>query len=383
MRTITSNNKQKRFFLVAIIFFLLFAIMPQVTLAQYRIISMVDEHGNGNKSVVLAKLKLPSDPKPKSDVLVEWNPRKEYASGTIFQTKKGQWIILKYKTLSIDVAPNTIIEINSSIKGSSVTSLFGRVKAQLKAAASNLGFFRMGNGYVWAHAEGTVFSIESMPDSKRAKFSTEDNSIINILDPYDCDVSGRSEDARALTLYKAKQLDSNGEYVSGDLPPVNYSYGEAVDYMLKRINSKSNSDSYESIQELADDYLVLADIYIEGKEYSKGIEMATNAREIYDEWEPDSQDYYYASLLLADALVESGQLEAGGRLAEELLPVFLEELNFIYDACHGQDVNDDLGWAYDVLGRYYGMIDQDEKADSHDDKADYYDEQGDKYECLD
>lgn len=382
MRTITSNKNKQNPFVVAAIFFLLFAVIPQITFAQYRITGMEDAKGAGVTSVILAKLKEPGKPEL-NDVRVQFNPNLSYASGTVFITSADARIALAYKGQLIVVEPNSSVEVKVFPKGSSVKSWFGKLTAKLKAVKASLGFFKVGNGFVWAHAEGTVFSIESSPNSKSAKFSTQDNSIINILDPYDCNVFGRSEDARNLTLYKAQQLNSNGQYSSGDLPPVDYSYEDAINYMLKRINNKLDSGSYEVIEELADDYIVLAELYIDGENYSKGIEKATSAREIYEEWEPDSQDYYYASLLLADALVESGDLEAGKRLASKLLPVFLDELNYVYDDCHGQDVNDDLGWVYDVLGRYYDKTDQIEKSEFHDEKADYYDEQGDKYECLD
>ena len=83
-------------------------------------------------------------------------------------------------------------------------------------------------------------------------------------------------------------------------------------------------------------------------------------------------------------------------MANELLPVFLEDLDYVYDECDYIDTNTNIFWAYDLMDQYNfkqmeyydGINDLDnanyyrDQSDFFSNKASFYYKESEQFTCY-
>ncbi len=391
MKTIVSYNYPttlKGF----IILFLIFSSASMV--AQFQIVGM-QYNGQFATSANLTILSPKGQP---FNGTVPFDANKQYASGTTFKTSAGTSISILCKGQTQIMAPETSLKLSFVNNGIKAETLTGSVKHVLKDVKSKLSFYKAGNGYTWAHAEGTVFEVQAYNKSKKAKFSTEEGTIAIIEDvpvsiaetaKNQIDRSGKA-DERQLTAPR-KTLNTVGEeYITENIRPIQYAtYEEALDAFDDAIYAKNetlniNNPDWVLVEELADDFTLLGGLYLENGEPDLAIDPLRIAVEYNHLTDPDGILTLESYLYLAEALIQS-QEEAERSEGITITNAIIEALNEALDedieefdyALANQDedlawdiaqelidICEYLGWSHDLLGetqaadQYYDLVDQ-------------------------
>ncbi|MGB3345256.1 MAG: hypothetical protein WBA61_15210 [Aequorivita sp.] len=329
---------------------------------------------------------------------VNADPNKLYNSGTTFKTPANTSISILCKGQKQIMEPNSTLKltlVNNGIKAQTIT---GTVKHILDNVKGNLSFYVAGNGYTWAHAQGTVFDVQAYDKSKKVKFSTEEGTIAIIEDvPVSIDEaaknqinrSGKAKERELSTSQKT--LNSAGqEYISENVQPIEYAtYEEALAAFDDETYSRNeavdpNNPDWALVAELADDFALLGGLYLENGQPEMAIEPLQIAVYYYGLTDPEGFMTLESFLYLSEALIMSddeenrneGENKVGIVLEvlEEVLDEDIKELNYAIatgDDDYAWEISQELvdiceyfGWSYDLLGQteiadqYYDWVDR-------------------------
>jgi hypothetical protein len=329
---------------------------------------------------------------------VPFDPNKQYASGTTFRTTNGTSISVLCKGQTQIVAPNATLKVSLVNNGIKAETLSGSVKHVLKDVKSKLSFYKAGNGYTWAHAEGTVFEVEAYSKSKKARFSTQEGTIaiieevpisINEAAKNQIDRNGKA-DERQLTASR-KTINTVGDtYITENIQPIQYAtYKEAVDAFDDETYAKNehvnlNYPDWTLIEQLADDFMLLGGLYLENGQPDMAIDPLRYSVAYTSATDPGGILILESYLYLSEALILSED-ESNYNEGMSMATTIVESLNEVLDesiidfdyATANQDdelawdiaqeiidICEYLGWSHDLLGetqaadQYYDLVDQ-------------------------
>ncbi len=362
--------------------------------AQFQIVGM-QYNGQNVASVNLTILSPKGEPYAGP---VQYDPNKIYNSGTTFKTSGGTSIAILCKGQTQIMKPNSTLKLSFVNNGIKAETLTGSVQHVLKDVKSKLSFYKAGNGYTWAHAEGTVFEVEAYNKSKKAKFSTQEGTIAIIEDipvtidekaKNQIDRSGKAEE-RHLTSPR-KTLNSAGqEYITNNLQPIEYAtYEEALAAFDDETYGRNEAvnlqyPNWTLIEELAGDFTLLGGLYLENGQPDMAIDPLRIALEYNEMTDPEGILMLESYLYLAEALIQSedevnrneGVMYATEivKALNEVLEEDIEELDYAVEngdedlaweiSYELVDICEYLGWSHDLLGQteaadiYYDLVDQ-------------------------
>lgn len=357
--------------------------------AQFQIVGM---QFNGNFADAVNLTIISPDGTPFTGI-VPYDQSRPYNSGTTFKTPASTSIAILYKGQTQIMDPNSVLKVSIVKNGVVAQTLTGRVKHVLKDVKTKLGFYKAGNGYTWAHAEGTEFYVEAFGKSKKAKFTTEEGTIAIIQEvPITINEAAKNEktrgnrgEGRELTTTKKIYSSAGEEYIAGNVQPVSYrTYEEALRAFEQEINQKEGQGNFY-MEEMADDFTLLGELYLDNGQYDQAIEPLRKAAYYNTEANPEDLMVLESYLYLAEALTYSSNEEdfnEGVNFAQEVIRTLtevvreyteeynyaleLEDYDYAWDLCYELvDINEYLGWSYDLL-------DQFEQADQYYDASDAY-----------
>ncbi|OBX25079.1 hypothetical protein LX77_02174 [Gelidibacter algens] len=357
--------------------------------AQFQIVGM---QFNGNSADAVNLTIIAPNGTPFTGI-VPYDQSKAYNSGTTFKTPASTSIAILYKGQTQVMDPNSVLKVSIVKNGVVAQTLTGRVKHVLKDVKSKLGFYKAGNGYTWAHAEGTEFYVEAFQKSKKAKFTTEEGTIAIMQEvPININEAAKNEktrgnrgEGRELTTTKKIYSSAGEEYIAGNVQPISYrTYEEALQAFEQEINQKEGQGNFY-MEELADDFTLLGELYLDNGQADEAIEPLRKAAYYNSEANPDDLMVLESYLYLAEALIDSSNEEnfnEGVNFAQEMIrpltevldeyteeynyALELEDYDYAWDLCYELvDINEYLGWSYDLL-------DQTSQADQYYQASDAY-----------
>ncbi|QAA82538.1 hypothetical protein EI546_12775 [Aequorivita sp. H23M31] len=347
--------------------------------AQFQIIEMLF---NGERATTVNLTILAPNERPFTGP-VPFDTQKIYNSGTTFKTPEGTSIALLCKGQMQVMRPNSTLKLSFIKNGIKAETLTGVVQHVLKDIKNNLSFYKAGNGYAWAHAEGTIFEVQAFEKSKKAKFTTQEGTI-SIIEEVPVTIAekpkkeiNRSEKAgeRQLTTSK-KTLNSAGDvYITNEVPAIGYeTFKDALNSLDDGIYSRDNNvdlgnPDYALIEELAGNFSLLGGLYLENDQPDMAIDPLRKATDYYELTDPEGFLTLESYLYLAEALILSkdennkteGKMSAKEivRTLEKILYENVDDLGYaVKNGDHDLvwDIKDDLvticdylGWAYDLL----------------------------------
>ncbi len=391
MKTIVFNNPNPRLKLFCSLFAFLFSMAAT---SQFQIVGM-QYNGQNIGSVNLTILSPKGQPFTGA---VPFDANKIYNSGTTFKTPAGTSIAILCKGQTQVMKPNSTLKLSLVNNGIKAETLTGSVQHVLKDVKSKLSFYKAGNGYTWAHAEGTVFEVEAYTKSKKAKFSTQEGTIaiiedipVSIVEPAKNQIerSGKAEE-RNLTTSRKTLNNSGQEYITENIQPIEYAtYEEAlgafdVETYARNETVKVESPNWTLIEELADDFTLLGGLYLENGQPDMAIDPLRIASAYNELTDPEGILTLESYLYLSEALIQSEDevnrnegLAYASSIVEalnEVLEEYIEE--FDYAVANGDEdlaweisyelvnICEYLGWSHDLLGQreaadiYYNLVDQ-------------------------
>lgn len=357
--------------------------------AQFQIVGM---RFNGNFADAVNLTIISPDGKPFTGI-VPYDQNRPYNSGTTFKTPANTSIAILYKGQTQIMDPNSVLKVSIVKNGVVAQTLTGRVKHVLKDVKTKLGFYKAGNGYTWAHAEGTEFYVEAFGKSKKAKFTTEEGTIAIIQEvPINIKEAAKNEktrgnrgEGRELTTTKKIYSSAGEEYIAGNVQAISYrTYEEALRAFEQEINQKEAQGNFY-MEEMADDFTLLGELYLDNGQYDEAIEPLRKAAYYNTEANPEDLMVLESYLYLAEALIYSSneaEFSEGVNFAKEIIKILtevvreyteeysyaleLEDYDYAWDLCYELvDINEYLGWSYDLL-------DQFEQADQYYQASDDY-----------
>jgi len=311
---------------------------------------------------------------------VPFDAYKQYPSGTTFKTPANTAISILYKGQTQIISPNSSLKVSIVNNGVIAQTLTGKVQHVLKDVKQKLGFYKAGNGYTWAHAEGTDFFVEAYDKSKKAKFITLEGTIA-ILEEVPVSITqtatnlethnGKTKE-RELTTTKRIYASAGQDYVTEELEPITYAtYEEALYAFDDEINQlEAQGNAYP--EELADLFTLLGELYLDNGQFDEAIVPLAKSVEYNNQVDPEAIETLEAVLYFCEALINATSDEAhvqGVNLVQEIIGIFTEELKvylseykYAYDIqdydlawelCNDLvDLNEYLGWSHDLLENY-------------------------------
>lgn len=393
MKTIASQKGNSYFYTCRFDLILLLLVTFNVE-AQFQIVGMRYK-GVEAPSVNLTVL-IPKERPFSGSVKADAN--RVYPSGTTFKTPDQTSISIFCKGQKQIMEPNSTLKLTLANNGIKAQTLTGTVKHVLENVKGSLSFYVAGNGYTWAHAQGTVFEVQAFEKSKKVKFSTE-NGTIAIIEEVPVTVneaaksqpkgSGKGKERELSTSQKT--VNTAGQvYISENVQPIEYAtYEEALSAFDTETYSRNetvdpNNPDWALVAELADDFALLGGLYLENGQPEMAIDPLRQAVIYYEETDPEGILTLEAYLYLSEALIFSenegnrneglSYVEIIKKPLQEIWEEDIEELN--YASTNGDDdyaweiaqelveVCEYLGWSYDLLGetetaeQYYNMVDQ-------------------------
>ncbi len=314
---------------------------------------------------------------------VNFDPNKVYNSGTTFKTPDSTSISILCKGQKQIMRPNSTLTLTIENNGITAKIKRGSVQHFLHDVKEKLSFYKAGNGYTWAHAEGTIFEVEAYEKSKKMKFSTQEGTIavieevpIKIIEKTKnpIDSIGKA-DERQLFSSKKTLVSAGEEYISNIGQPIVY---ETYEDALKAIDNESTKndeavdlDNRDPTQkeELADHYTLLGGLYLENGQSDKAIEPLRKALKYHQLTNPEGLLTTETNLYLSEALIHSGDINGkieGEGYAKEIIKTLENKLYKKIDDLGYATKNKDfdlvwdiknklvaickyLGWSYDLL----------------------------------
>jgi tetratricopeptide (TPR) repeat protein len=289
---------------------------------------------------------------------------------------------------------NSTLKVMVLKDGMSAQTLSGQVRHVLSDVKNKVGYYRAGNGYTWAHAEGTNFVVAANSKSKSVNIQTDEGRII-ITDEVPVQIGqtaktkGGVRGARELKTVVRTENGAGQRYTTqAQTQPKKFNtYAEAIAEFEAETNKLEKSgQGYD--EELADKFALIGELYMDIGEYDRAQEPLYKAMGYTAAL--DSEDLYILDVMLylAEACIygtDAKIQEAGVKMVREfigegegILNEYLVDYKYAndqgdadwaWDLCYDLvDLNEYLGWAHDLLNQK--------------DKAAYYYKEADHYDSL-
>lgn len=369
-------------------------LLANLTSAQFQIVGMQYNGPSGWVTATQAHLTISEPGKQPYTQNVQYDYAKQYASGTTFTTHENTSISIMYKGQTQVMYPNSTLKVVIESNGIKAQTLKGTVNHILKDVKQKVGFYKAGNGYTWAHAEGTQFIVQASGQSKNVKIQTSEGRV-TIVDQVPVVINqsattkiGGKAGAELNTTVRTTNSAGQQAYVTNQgSNKIQYqTYGEAIEAFEKEIRYKEQSGN-AYIEELAENYSLIGELYMEIGEFDRAIEPLGKAVEYLSAL--DDEDLYIidTSLFYSEALINSSISDnrtIGNNLVIQIINIltpvlneYIAEYNFAnedgdedwaWDLCYDLvDINEYLGWSYELLNN-------DAKANEFYNWADTYEE---------
>lgn len=365
----------------------IFLLFSTVSSAQFIIAGMQ----NNGQVVHIAKLTIHEPGQAPYTASVQYNPSKQYPFGTTITTFDTA-VSTTYKGQRQIIHPNSALKLIKEQYGIKAQTVKGTVDHILKDVKQNVGFYKAGNGYTWAHAEGTQLRVQAAGQSKKVNIETYEGRI-NIIDQVPVkinqtattNIGGKKVGSELNTTVRTSKTAGQA-YTSGQNSRtiVYQTYEEAIDAFVRDTYNKEQSGT-AYVEELAENYSLIGELYMEIGQFEKAIEPLGKAVEFMAMSDPEDIYILDTSLYLCEAMISTNvpeYINIGNNLAVEIINILIPELNeyiteykyaqqyqdddWAWDLCYDLvDINEYLGWAYELLNNY-------DKADEFYDWADKY-----------
>jgi tetratricopeptide (TPR) repeat protein len=368
------TNKPCSKFLHHCVICLLFLLFTTVSTAQFNIAGMK----NNGQVVYTAKLTIHEPGQAPYTESVQYNPNKYYSFGTTITTFETA-VSTMYKGQRQIIHPNSALKLIKEKYGIKAQTVKGTVDHILKDVKQNVGFYKAGNGYTWAHAEGTQLRVQAAGHSKKVNIETYEGQI-NIIDQVPVKINqtkttniggkkvGSELTTTIRTLKRAGEAYSSGQ---NSRAIVYQTYEQAIDAFVRDTYNKEQSGT-AYIEELAENYSLIGELYMEIGQFEKAIEPLGKAVEFMAMSDPEDIYIIDTSLYLSEAMIGTNVAEyknIGNNLAVEIINILIAELNeyeteykyavdyqdedWAWDICYDLvDINEYLGWAYELLNDF-------------------------------
>lgn len=375
-----------------IYFFLIFLFFANMVSAQFQIVGMQNHNGSAWVTSQTSHLTIIEPGKESFTGNLSFDAFRQFKSGTSFTTHANSSISIMYKGQMQVLHPNSTLKVIIEKNGIKAQTLAGTVNHILKDVKQKVGFYKAGNGYTWAHAEGTEFTVQAVPKSKKVYIATSEGSVV-VTDEVPVSIGqqassqGGGRNGRQLSTIVRTTNNTGEHYATGqNNQNITFStYQEAiVAFEQETYTREQNGTAY--LEELADSYTLIGELYLDIGEYDRALEPLGKAVQYASI--VDSEDLYIidTSLYYCEALMYSSDAslrDTGNQLTVDIINILNEELNnylaeynyandmgdhdWAWDLCYDLvDINEYLGWSYD-------LIDERVKSDEFYNWADTYD----------
>ena len=364
-----------------------FLMFTTVSFAQFTIAGM---QANG-QTVNVAKLTIHEPGQAPYTESVQYNPNKQYAFGTTITTFDTA-ISTIYKGQRQVIHPNSALKLIKEKFGIKAQTVKGTVDHILKDVKQNVGFYKAGNGYTWAHAEGTQLRVQAAGHSKAVNIETFEGQI-NIIDQVPvkinqtatANIGGKKVGSELTTTVRTTNTAGQAYSSQQSSAPIVYqTYEEAIDAFVRDTYNKEQSGT-AYVEELAENYGLIGELYMEIGQFEKAVEPLAKAVEFMAMLDPEDIYILDTSLYLGEAMISTDNIDyinAGNTLIVDIINILIPELNeyiseynyaveyedddWAWEICYDLvDINEYLGWAYELLENY-------DKADEFYNWADTY-----------
>jgi len=220
-----------------------------------------------------------------------------------------------------------------------------------------------------AASKGTVFTFTDLSDEKDEKATiTTAEGTINIIDQVPCTINGepvKNNRKGGVTTKSVSQTQTAGDnaFTSSDEPLDYTSLDAAINYINNEINGGETDP-----EDIADDLMCLGDLYMDKEQPEQAIKPYSNAADYYkEEYGDDDLSTIEARLSLAQAYMGASNAAQGSPIITDCISILednldsdmddfdfakqnddAEAVDFLCDEI--TEINDFLGWAYDIKG---------------------------------
>ncbi|MCA0132130.1 tetratricopeptide repeat protein [Winogradskyella alexanderae] len=357
--------------------FLCFILFPIACFPQFQIVGMQVNTNSGWQKSNQAHLTIlePGKQAYTGNVVIDY--AKKYPSGTTFTTHANTSISVFYKGQTQIMHPNSTLKVIVDNSGIKAQTLKGTVQHALNDVKNKVGFYRAGNGYTWAHAEGTQFTVEAAGNkSKAVRISTSEGRVI-ITDEVPVSINqaavtqgGGREGHRDLKAVVRTSHTAGQQYTTGsNAQPIRYATYEEAIMAFEREVIKLEATGMAYYEELADSYTLIGELYLDLGWFDNAISPLNKAVEYTNLADPDDILILDSILYLAEAYLNSSDninRNTGYNITTELINGLIPELNsyieqynyanqmqdedWAWDLCYDLvDINEYLGWSYMLL----------------------------------
>lgn len=317
---------------------------------------------------------------------------KSYTAQIGSQLNSGAKLIIPSNTVVLLKSPNGVqvcmarskpIEYTVEFKGNVEKHLVKGKGASIQSKV-NRGVgpnYRVTNGRGTTTASRTTeftFTDQSEGKSNKASVVTTEGSV-NIIDQVPVYVGGNplTTKKRGAALTKSisiAQSQGESEYFATDNPVTYDNYSDAIQDIYNDINYRNDPDDQ------ANNYLCLGELYLDTDQFQDAVAAFRQAAFIYNEYYGyDDMSTIEANLSLAEALkmidfydAESDTiLNTNETILREFLTWSTEDLDFAIDEEEREliceeiiEINEYLGWLYDIKGDINASNSYYDKADN-------------------
>jgi hypothetical protein len=359
----------------------IFLINPGMVMSQSTIMK-IEVNGFEEQSAILSITK----PGGSKQTTI-YNRNTSFPAGTTFQTPSNTQLWLTGNQNQQHLPPNTIHIATVSSKGDWHQTLLGKVTHYVR---NKLNFYKSSgpDKKVRAHTRSTTFTVEAI--GKNVAFNTTEGDL-QILQEIPVNITEAPQNIKRKkkrplsTTISTNQSAGSGVQTFNNNPAPK-SYGTYEDALAEfEIQLYQNRQNGAHPEQLADDYSLLGELYLDNGQASKAVFQFENALVYYLKVYDADSSIADAYLNLAEAQVISGDIPNGDDNANYAINLILkQDLNedledykyaledqdyeLAYEICLDlKDHYDNLGWAYDIL--------DDSTAVGYYQKAEYYQNQ--------
>ena len=313
-------------------FFWFFCFFTSISFAQFTIAGM---QYNG-QMVNQAKLTIHEPGQSPYTATVQYNPGKQYPFGTTITTFETA-VSTIYKGQRQVIQPNSALKLIKEKYGLKAQTVKGTVDHILKDVKQNVGFYKAGNGYTWAHAEGTQFRVQASGNSKKVNIATAEGRVtiidqvpVKINQAATVNIGGKKVGSTLNTTVRTTNTQGQS-YSTGQSSKtfVYQTYEQAIDAFVRDTNYKEQTGT-AYVEELAENYSLIGELYMEIGQFEKAIEPLGKAVEYMAILDPEDIYIIDTSLYLCEAMINtnvSEYINIGNNLAVEIINILIPELN--------------------------------------------------------